>query len=370
MHDVSRAELERLAAQARESFAGKNGAPPREARRTVQELVAKHLGAVEHCTHDELMAMELAPPSWLVSDLVADDGLTWLGGKKKLGKSWLCLQVAQAVATGGIVFGRQAVKGDVVYLCLEDGRRRLRSRLEKQQTSPGLPITWYTRFPPLDGDGMGALLELLDERRPRLLVLDTLAAAKTGKTDENEAGGMADLGNTLRTLGQVYKAGILCTHHHGKVTGGDPGDDLRGSSAIGGAGDVNLGLYAEAGGHVLRGEGRDVEQFSLPLVFDPQATWCWQLREQPRPTEPAARSPYTRAEQEVLDALEALGEVEIYELAEWRGKGRRATLDVVQKLTRQKVVVAATSAISTGGRPRITYRLAQTTYDRSSEEKF
>jgi AAA domain len=355
--DVTRAELEQLAAQARDSLgAGKNGRPAHEVRRTVQELVAKHLGAIEFCSHDELMAMDLDPPSWLVSDLVCDDGLTWLGGRKKTGKSWLCLQIAQAVATGGTVLGRQAVQGDVVYLCLEDGLRRLKGRLKKQQAPAGLPITWYHRFPPLDGDGMGALLELLDERRPRLLVLDTLAAAKTGKTDENEAGGMADLGNALRTLGQVYETGILCTHHHGKVTGGDPGDDLRGSSAIGGAGDVNLGLYAEAGGHVLRGEGRDIEQFTLSLAFDPENTWCWQLRADGRAVVNASRR--DAADEDCLEALRALGEADTATVAGMLVRSEDRTGKRLRKLAAEGACRARPAAPDGDGRPRILYSVA------------
>jgi putative DNA primase/helicase len=268
---------------ARQGFgsAGPRTAPPRSNghahKSPVDQLLRQRLAAVEMIEHDALLAVNLPPPRWIVETLLADEGLTMLGGKKKTGKSFLCLQLAQAVAAGLPCLGRAVLSGPVIYICLEDGRRRLKDRLEKQAAGRGLPITYFTRFPSLDGDGMAELCRLLEARRPRLLIIDTLAAAKTGKTIENDAGPMADLTNCLRILAQHFSLGILVTHHHGKAIGGDPGDDLRGSSAIAGAADVNLGLYRDEAGFDLKGEGRDIEQFSLRLSFDRQTTWAWQL---------------------------------------------------------------------------------------------
>lgn len=321
---------------------------------TIQELIAKQLGAIESCGHDELLAMDLPEPSWLVKDLVIDEGLTLLGGKKKLGKSWLCLQIAQAVATGALCLGREVIPGRVAYVCLEDGRRRLKSRLLKQRTPKGLPIRWITRFPPLDGDGLGMLMDLLDESKPRLVIIDTLAAAKTGKTDENAAGNMADLGNALRGLAQIYKAGILATHHHGKLTGGDPGDDLRGSSALGAAGDVNLGLYREAAGHLIRGEGRDVGEFTLPLTFDPENTWCWQLRENPRGEAVNSRR-REDADAAALEALQQLGEATAAAVAEQLGIARPTAVQKLNRLVAQGAIGSRVVPTESGQKTTLYY---------------
>jgi hypothetical protein len=316
---------------------------------TIQELIARQLGAVEACNHEELLSMDLPEPSWLVKDLVIDEGLTLLGGKKKLGKSWLCLQIAQAVATGATCLGRAVTQGSVLYICLEDGRRRLRSRLLRQHTSQVLPIKWVTRFPPLDGDGLGLLMDEMAEWKPRLVIIDTLAAAKTGKIDENAAGSMADLGNALRGLAQIYKAGIFATHHHGKLTGGDPGDDLRGSSALAAAGDVNLGLYREAAGHLIRGEGRDVGEFTLPLAFDPVNTWAWQLRENPRAGAVNSQR-REQADEAVLEALRSLGEATAAEVAQQLGLSRSAISQRLARLFSQGLISSRVAAMPSGQR--------------------
>jgi RecA-family ATPase len=274
-----------------------------------------------------------------------------LGGKKKTGKSFLCLQLAQAVAGGVPCLGRAVLAGPVIYICLEDGRRRLKDRLEKQAAGRGLPITYFTRFPALDGEGMAELITLLDSRRPRLLIIDTLAAAKTGKTVENEAGPMADLTNSLRILAQHFSLGILVTHHHGKAIGGDPGDDLRGSSAIAGAADVNLGLYRDEGGFNLKGEGRDIEQFSLRLCFDRQTTWCWQLIGDSRKVDDA------EVDKETLEALRALGEADAATVAEALGKHRTTVSRRLILMANSGLVIPREESAGRG-RPRVLYRVA------------
>src|SRR5262245_7648782 len=60
------------------------------------------------------------------------EGLTLLAGKPKVGKSWLLLHAAIAVARGGFTLGDiHCIEGDVLYCALEDNLRRLQSRMLK-----------------------------------------------------------------------------------------------------------------------------------------------------------------------------------------------------------------------------------------------
>jgi hypothetical protein len=325
---------------------GKNGG-------RLENILRSQLATLESCTHDELLDADLPPLRYCVEGLVPDEGLCILGGKKKLGKSWLCLQKAQAVARGVPCLGRPTVQGPVTYVCLEDGRRRLRQRLEKQQTSRGLPITYITRHPPLDLEGLDRLAEYVDKARPRLLIIDTLAAAKTGKTDENSAGPMADLGNALRGLAQHFKLAVLATHHHGKGVGGDPGDDLRGSSALAAAADVSLGIYKEEGNYLLRGEGRDIEGFSLRVEFDFKSSWAWQF------VGDAKDTLRDEAEGRVLAALRMFGEADADALAGHLEVSRQKVKERLEKLfAAGRVHARIAESGPKGGRPKAFYRLA------------
>ena len=135
-------------------------------------------------SHADLLKHDFGPIDYLVADLIANASVTILGGVQKAGKSWLSIQMAQAVAGqgDGLLLGKRVATGRVVYLALEDGARRLRDRLITQKSRATLDITWVTKFPKLDTpEGLLRLRELLDTR-PSLLIIDTLAAAKSGRS--------------------------------------------------------------------------------------------------------------------------------------------------------------------------------------------
>lgn len=90
-------------------------------------------------TAAELMAEELPEARWIVPD-VLPEGVTFLAGKPKLGKSWMVLGIGLAVATGGVALGAKPVRrGEILCLALEDTRRRLQKRLGLLLTDGGAP---------------------------------------------------------------------------------------------------------------------------------------------------------------------------------------------------------------------------------------
>jgi len=299
--------------------------------------------------HDDLLAAEFKPLSWVIDGLVVADGLTWLGGKKKLGKSLLALNAAWAVAGGGVLLGRQCQQGRVVYLCLEDGRRRLQDRLRKQDAPAGLPITYVFRFRPLDAGGMDDLRALILEKKPSLLILDTLASAKTGRLDENDAGAMGDLANALHLLAQDYGVAVLIIVHHGKMATGDPGFDIRGSSAQSGASDVNLGLYRNEDGAVtLKTEGRDLEGEEIRIALD-KPTLTWAL------VGDARKLARQDADDGVRGVLMTLGEADAGAVARECGRERSWVARQLKRLERDGAV--SSRAIKDGKTSKIVYKV-------------
>ena len=72
--------------------------------------------------------MTFDPIKYVVPGYIVE-GLTLLAGKPKIGKSWLLLHAAIAVARGEFALGNvHCIEGDVLYCALEDGPRRLQSR--------------------------------------------------------------------------------------------------------------------------------------------------------------------------------------------------------------------------------------------------
>jgi hypothetical protein len=82
-------------------------------------------------TAEELDKMRFDPIKFVVPGYIVE-GLTLFAGKPKIGKSWLLLHAAIAVARGGFTLGDvHCQEGDVLYCALEDNKRRLQSRMTK-----------------------------------------------------------------------------------------------------------------------------------------------------------------------------------------------------------------------------------------------
>jgi hypothetical protein len=216
-------------------------------------------------TMEELMRQHFPRLRFIVEGLIPEEGLVMFGGFMKLGKSYLTLQLSTAVGSGSPVFGRETMKRRVLYFALEDGARRLRTRL-REQRAPAADIVFELDLAPLETSrGKEVFTEKVRQHKPGLIVIDNLARAKTGKTDEDKSKDMADLVHWLQAFALTHKVAIVVIHHHPKKGTGDPGRDLRGTSAIGGAADINIGLYAESGKFRLRGSGRDIDSFDLRM---------------------------------------------------------------------------------------------------------
>lgn len=136
---------------------------------------------------------------------------------------------------------------------------------------------------------------------------------------------MGDLANALRILAQDHGTAILVVVHHGKASQGDPGFDIRGSSAQAGAADVNLGLYKTEDGYTLKAEGRDIEPLELRIALDvPTLTWAL--------VGDARQLAKADAEGELLEALEELGEADAGALARELDKSRVAVRRILKRL--------------------------------------
>jgi len=116
---------------------------------------------------------------WAVPGLIPE-GVAILAGSPKIGKSWLALGVAVAVATGGIALGRIPVEpGEVLYLALEDTQRRLQKRLQRVLPAdcgqPSGRLHFVTEWPRLHAGGVERFERwLTDHPETRLVIIDTL----------------------------------------------------------------------------------------------------------------------------------------------------------------------------------------------------
>jgi DNA-binding transcriptional ArsR family regulator len=229
-------------------------------------------GRNEWITARELMTRRFDPINWIVQSYIVE-GLTVFAGAPKMGKSWLMLGVAAAVAGGGTALGSIPCEaGDVLYLALEDNHRRLQSRLlHMQLQNPPDRLTFATRWASLD-DGCVDQLEgwLAGCAKPRLIVIDVFAKVRgvnAGRETQYEAD--YRFAAALQELAGRRAIGIVVVHHTRKMDAEDPFDAVSGTRGLTGAADSVLVLQREPGSTtpVLYGRGRDMEEVSTALEF-------------------------------------------------------------------------------------------------------
>lgn len=238
-------------------------------------------------TAAELMAADFPPTRWAVPHLVAE-GVSVLAGSPKVGKSWLGLNLAVAVAAGGKALGRVDVAaGPVLYLALEDTPRRLQDRLRKVLGKDGPPLdglTFVTACEALPSGGGERIGRWLAERPgARLVVVDVFARLR-GATPPNVAAYDADYAAVGRAkrLADSYGVAVLLIHHTRKAAATDVLDEVSGTQGLAGAADAVMVLKRSRGeaDATLHITGRDVEEAEHALSFAPDIG-TWQLLDGP-----------------------------------------------------------------------------------------
>jgi len=231
-------------------------------------------------TAADLLAMTFPPIRYVVEGYIVE-GLTLLGGRPKLGKSWLALDCAIAVATGGHALGSiPCEQGDVLFLALEDNQRRLQSRLmETLDAKGGRPqgldrLEFMTEAGRLDS-GLLETLEAWRNRVPdaRLVIIDVLAKVRPqrGKSEgiyEHDYRSVEG----LQQWAINHRVAVLVVHHVRKAEAEDPLEMLSGSNGLTGAADTILVLARNAQGLTLYGRGRDIEEIETAIDRD-GGTW-------------------------------------------------------------------------------------------------
>jgi RecA-family ATPase len=226
--------------------------------------------------------MTFAPIKYVVPGIIVE-GLTLLAGKPKIGKSWLLLHAAVAVAANGFTLGElHCIEGDVLYCALEDNERRLQSRLTKLLgVSRDWParLFYYCQLPRLAQGGLDAIRRWIKSKpHPRLIVIDTLAMVRAPKK-RDETSYDADYAAVLELRALANEAGIaiVLVHHLRKADADDAFDTVSGTLGLTGAPDTVLILKRDASGaFVLHGRGRDLVEIEKAMTFDTE-TCIWRI---------------------------------------------------------------------------------------------
>ena len=239
--------------------------PPRNATKNARAPTIK--------TAALLQGMTFAPLKYIVPGLIVE-GLIILAGKPKARKSWFALDIALAVAADRSCLGdRKPESGDVLYLALEDGERRIKKRITKLLST--FDGKWPDRFHyatqwPCAGQGGVEAIDAWCEAHPeaRIVVIDVFARFRAPMTNRQNAydqdyHALAK----LQELATRRRITILVVHHTRKGSSDDPVEEISGTLGLAGAADGFLVLKRTSSGATLIGRCRDTEDVDLAMQF-------------------------------------------------------------------------------------------------------
>lgn len=229
-------------------------------------------------TMAELYDTDFPEPNWAIPGLIPE-GLDILGGRPKIGKSWLLMQVAHAISTGGRFFGQEVKQGNVLYIAFEDSKRRIKDRANIQGIPHDAAIEWRFEWQALQGPGMADLLIAIGRHDLRAVIIDTMARGIPGIDPQKDLATIQRVYSEMQTIALENGIAFLTSDHCRKMGGydRDPIDDIINTTSKTAIADSVLALYKTHGKTEanLMGRGRDFEDINLLIEWDP-ITCSWQ----------------------------------------------------------------------------------------------
>ena len=229
-------------------------------------------------TAEELIRMDFPPLQELIEGMLAP-GLYILAGASKIGKSWLVLQIAHHISTGLPLWDRKTVKGDVLYLSLEDTLRRIQSRLLRICDGETGNITFATEAE-LIGNGFEKQIHNYMRHYPKtkLIIIDTLIKVRDISWSSSVYADDYACMTVFKHLAEQYDIAIVLVHHTRKQESQDIMEMISGTNGIMGCADGAMvlerpkRLLPEAS---LNMTSRDFEDARILLRQDKE-TMCWE----------------------------------------------------------------------------------------------
>ena len=257
-----------------------------------------------------------APPCLVESGLLPPQGILFVGGEPKVGKSLLVANLALSLAAGSGRAGFSIPAPRRVLICQFElpvpqfvarlaTMRRVMNSAADQNLFVDTRATGHLLCAP---QGMNHFLAAAKAAAAEVIVLDPLYS--THDQDENDTRSMAALCQSLLRLRDVSKAALIVVHHVRKsITRFEIGSAFRGSSALHAVGDSYM-LLTRPSPQLPTVELRFQFRYAAAqpprlLELDPQTLW-FSSTGQPSATTPTTRRKVEKAD--VTQALTGIGE--------------------------------------------------------------
>jgi hypothetical protein len=168
-------------------------------------------------------------PSWVSGGVVPKGGIVVMGGPPKIGKTFLQLDLAHAIAAGGSLWGTEyEVKATAPVLIMErevgvyEFQRRVKMRYRQMGQPPPRNIYFTSKMKGLlldTSEGAGLLQREIDHTRAGVVIIDPVSMAMAG--EENSNTDVQRLISNLKDMQVDYPdVTFVLLHHYGKIPKG------------------------------------------------------------------------------------------------------------------------------------------------------
>jgi hypothetical protein len=164
--------------------------------------------------------------------------------------------------------------GDVLYIDLENGPRRIQSRIvalfPDERSRPDLNrLQWMTGAPQRIADMIGELNKWRQSvADPWLVVIDVLQRIKpAGNPGRNAYENDYSIWAPLQEWATRHRIAVLGLHHTRKGGADDPLESLSGSNGLSACADTTIVLDSNQNGKTLYVRGRDVIERETAITF-------------------------------------------------------------------------------------------------------
>ena len=168
-----------------------------------------------------LLAGQLAKPSELIEGVLHSGTKAVLASGSKVGKTWILLDLAIAVATGTPFLKFKTEKKKVLFINFEIRREFIAERLKiiqlkKNQTDFSNLGIWNLRGQTTDFESLTeSIIEHAGQGKYALIILDPIYKAMVGKS-ENTASSVGSLCNQIERIVEATGAAVIFAHHYAK----------------------------------------------------------------------------------------------------------------------------------------------------------
>lgn len=230
-------------------------------------------------SYNELME-ETLPSRRAVIEGLLGTGVYLLAGSPKIGKSFLVAQIAYRVSTGTDLWGYRVHGGTVLYLALEDDKKRLQKRMARMFGVEGSDNLRFATHAGQVGQNLDKQLKNFLAEHPDtvLVIVDTLQKVREMTTEYSYASDY-DVISSLKQLADSYNICILLVHHTRKQPAGDSFEMISGTTGLLGGSDGALLMKKENRTDLtatLELVSRDQPEQKLYITKNPESL-VWEL---------------------------------------------------------------------------------------------